>query len=102
MATHAHHHSHGHGPGHSHTPGSYGRAFAIGIGLNLAFVALEAGYGLWSGSVALLADAGHNLSDVLGLLIAWGGVALSKASPTDRFTYGLKGSSILAALTNGE
>lgn len=86
---------------HSHTPANFGRAFAIGIGLNLAFVILEATYGLWAGSIALVADAGHNVSDVLGLLIAWGGAALSKRSPTERFTYGLKGSSILAALTNG-
>ena len=99
MGTHGHHdHAHhGHSPG----PRSYGRAFALGIALNMAFVLLEAAYGLWAGSVALLADAGHNFSDVLGLLIAWGGAALSKASPTKRFTYGLKGSSILAALTNG-
>lgn len=85
---------------HSHTPAGFGKAFAIGIGLNLAFVILEAGYGLWAGSIALVADAGHNFSDVLGLLAAWGGAALSKASPTGRFTYGYKGSSILAALTN--
>ena len=94
-------HHHGHGHGHSHAPASFGRAFAVGIALNVTFVLIEAGYGFWANSVALLADAGHNLSDVLGLLIAWGGVALSKAEPTDRFTYGLKGSSILAALTNG-
>ena len=97
----SHHHGHGHGHGHSHAPASFGRAFAVGIALNVTFVLIEAGYGFWANSVALLADAGHNLSDVLGLLIAWGGVALSKAEPTDRFTYGLKGSSILAALTNG-
>ena len=73
----------------------------MGIALNLAFVIVEAGYGFWANSVALLADAGHNFSDVLGLLIAWGGAALAKSQPTGRFTYGLKGSSILAALTNG-
>ena len=105
---HGHPHDHGqvHGPGHhhhghSHAPASFGFAFAVGIGLNLAFVLIEAGYGFWANSMALLADAGHNMSDVLGLLIAWGGAALAKAEPTERFTYGLKGSSILAALTNG-
>lgn len=96
MAAHAHHdHS------HAHAPAGFGRAFAIGIGLNTAFVIVEATYGFWSGSVALLADAGHNASDVLGLLAAWGATALSRALPTDRYTYGFKGSSVLAALTNG-
>ena len=102
--SHGHGHAHGHahaGHGHSHAPASFGKAFAVGIALNTVFVLVEAGYGFWANSVALLADAGHNLSDVLGLLIAWGGVALSKAEPSERFTYGLKGSSILAALTNG-
>ena len=68
-------HSHSHddiGHGHSHAPADFGRAFAIGVLLNSAFVLIEAGFGLWSGSMALLADAGHNLSDVLSLLIAWG------------------------------
>ena len=92
-------HSHGHS--HAHAPRSFGLAFAVGISLNMAFVVIEAGYGFWANSVALLADAGHNFSDVLGLLIAWGGAALAKSSPNERFTYGLKGSSILAALTNG-
>ena len=99
--SHGHGHDHDHGHGHSHAPASFGTAFAVGITLNVSFVLIEAGYGFWANSVALLADAGHNLSDVLGLLIAWGGVALSKAEPSERFTYGLKGSSILAALTNG-
>ena len=90
-----------HSHAHSHGPRSFGMAFAVGISLNMAFVLIEAGYGFWANSVALLADAGHNFSDVLGLLIAWGGAALAKSSPNDRFTYGLKGSSILAALTNG-
>ena len=97
---HAHGHSHGHGHGHSHAPASFGRAFAIGIALNIAFVIGEGGVGLWSGSVALLADAGHNLADVLGLAVAWGGATLAQAAPTKRFTYGLKGSTILAALFN--
>ena len=100
---HAHGHGHGHGHGghgHSHAPESFDRAFAIGIGLNIAFVAIEALVGLRIDSVALLADAGHNLSDVLGLVVAWGGTMLARTAPTKRFTYGLKGSTILAALTN--
>ncbi|WP_271299287.1 cation diffusion facilitator family transporter [Sphingomonas sp. CV7422] len=105
--SHGHHHghdhkghSHGHGHGHSHAPASFDRAFAIGIALNIAYVVAESGAGLWTGSVALLADAGHNLSDVLGLAVAWGGAALARSAPTKRFTYGLKGSTILAALAN--
>ncbi|WP_375286327.1 cation diffusion facilitator family transporter [Sphingomonas sp.] len=98
---HHHHHGHDHGHhGHAHAPASFDRAFGIGIALNTGFVVLEAGFGLWTGSVALLADAGHNLSDVLGLAIAWGGAALAKSAPSKRFTYGLKGSTILAALAN--
>jgi len=85
----------------AHAHAGFGKAFAIGIALNLSFVVLEATYGLWAGSIALVADSGHNFSDVLGLLAAWGGAALSKASPTERFTYGFKRSSVLAALTNG-
>ena len=65
-------HSHSHGHDHAPAQGSHGRAFAIGILLNSAFVLVEAGFGLWSGSMALVADAGHNLSDVMSLLIAWG------------------------------
>lgn len=68
--------------------------------LNLVFVAAEAGFGFYADSVALLADAGHNLSDVLGLCAAWAAVRLAKAAPSKRFTYGLKGSTILAALSN--
>ena len=98
------HHEHGghaHGPGgHVHAPTDFGRAFAIGIVLNSAFVVIEAVYGYASGSMALVADAGHNLSDVLGLVAAWTAAILSKRAPTPRFTYGLKGSSILAALFN--
>lgn len=98
---HGHTHAHAHGPGgHSHAPASFGRAFAIAITLNIAFVAIEAAAGFWYNSVALLADAGHNLSDVLGLLIAWIGAELSKRPASARFTYGLRSSSILAALTN--
>ena len=86
--------------GHHHAPADYGRAFLIGIVLNLGFVAVEAFYGFLSNSVALLADAGHNLSDVLGLLLAWGAATLSKRKPSPHFTYGLRRSSILSALFN--
>lgn len=95
--THGHGHDHGH---HHHAPGSYGSAFAIGILLNSAFVLVEAGFGLWSGSMALVADAGHNLSDVLSLLIAWGAAYMSERPANARYTYGYKSSSILAALAN--
>lgn len=98
--SHGHDHGHGHGHGHSHAPASFGHAFAIGIALNTAFVAVEAAFGIAADSVALLADAGHNLSDVMGLLIAWGAAELSKRPASKRFTYGLGGSSILAALAN--
>ena len=96
---HDHGHAHG-GHGHSHTPKSFGKAFAIGTALNLGFVIVEAGYGIASGSMALLADAGHNLSDVLGLLIAWGAATLGRRSPRGRYTYGFRSSSILAAFLN--
>ena len=97
-----HHHSHGHshGHGHDHGPVGHGRAFAIGIVLNSAFVVIEGLYGLLSGSMALLADAGHNLSDVLSLVIAWGASIAARRPPSARFTYGLKSSTILAALAN--
>ena len=94
-----HDHDHG-GAGHSHAPKSFGRAFAIGTALNVGFVAIEATYGILAGSMALLADAGHNLSDVLGLLIAWGAATLGRRSPKGRYTYGFRSSSILAALLN--
>lgn len=97
---HHHHHDHSHGHGHSHAPASFGRAFAVGIGLNLAFVVVEAVYGVISGSMALVADAGHNLSDVLGLVIAWIASVLTARPPSARYTYGFKSSSILAALGN--
>ena len=93
------HHAHGH-HGHSHAPAGFGRAFAIGAAANAGFVALQVGYGLASGSVALLADAVHNLGDVLGLLIAWAGAVLTQRAPTARRTYGWGRSSILAALAN--
>lgn len=94
-----HGHDHG-GHGHSHAPKSFGKAFAIGTALNLGFVIIEAGYGIAAGSMALLADAGHNLSDVLGLLIAWGAATLGRRSPKGRYTYGFRSSSILAAFLN--
>ncbi|MCB2066644.1 MAG: cation transporter [Erythrobacter sp.] len=90
----------GHGHGHSHAPTDFGRAFVIGIVLNAGFVAVEATYGFLSGSMALVADAGHNLSDVLGLLIAWAASLAAKRPPSARFTYGLKSSTILAAFAN--
>lgn len=90
-------HAH-HARGHSHAP--YGRAFAIGIALNLLYVAAEAAAGIVSGSLALLADSGHNLGDVLGLSLSWGAAVLSRRQPSSRFTYGLRSSSILAALAN--
>lgn len=94
-------HGHAHGPGHSHAPaGTHDSAFAIGIALNLSFIAGEVVFGLIAHSVSLLADAGHNLSDVLGLGAAWAAIALGRRSPSKRFTYGLKGSTILAALLN--
>ena len=96
---HGHDH-HGHGHGHVHAPKDFGRAFLIGILLNGGFVAAEAVYGIKGNSVALLADAGHNLSDVLGLLLAWGATALAGRAPTGRHTYGLRSTSILAALAN--
>lgn len=96
----SHSHSHHHGHSHHAHPADYGRAFAAGILLNLAFVAVEAAYGFIANSMALLADAGHNLSDVLGLVAAWAGAVLSKRPPSRRFSYGLRGSSILAALAN--
>ncbi|MBI1775266.1 MAG: cation transporter [Proteobacteria bacterium] len=91
-----HHHGHGHGP----SGNRFGRAFAVGIALNLAFVLAEAGYGLAANSLALIADAGHNLSDVLGLGLAWGAASLCQRRPTQRYTYGLRSTTILAALAN--
>ena len=91
---HAHRHSHG------HQRADFDRAFAIGICLNLSYIAAEAAAGLLAGSLALLADAGHNLSDVLGLALAWGAAVLARRTPSHRFTYGFRSSSILAALGN--
>lgn len=89
------HHDHAHG-----TPDPTQRAFAVGVTLNLIFVAVELGFGFWANSLALLADAGHNFSDVVGLLIAWGALGLAKRKPSKRFTYGLRSSTIMAALAN--
>ena len=102
MATHDHHHGQAKTAhrGHHHAPAHYGRAFLIGTVLNLGFVMVEAFYGIVANSVALIADAGHNLSDVLGLLLAWGAATLSKRKPSAQFTYGLRRSSILSALFN--
>jgi cobalt-zinc-cadmium efflux system protein len=95
------HDDHNHrGRAHGHAPASFGTAFAVGIGLNLTFVAVEFGYGVLANSMALMADAGHNLSDVLGLVIAWIASVLTRRAPSSRYTYGLGGSSILAALFN--
>ena len=97
---HAHDHDHAHGHGHSHAPADFGNAFLIGVVLNTAFVVVEATYGWIAGSMALIADAGHNLSDVLSLLLAWGASVAAKKPPSERFTYGYKSSTILAALAN--
>ena len=86
--------------GHGHAPLNFGSAFAIGVVLNLGFVILEVGYGIFAHSLALVADAGHNLGDVLGLLLAWGATFLARTAPIERRTYGLRSSSILAALFN--
>jgi cobalt-zinc-cadmium efflux system protein len=106
-AAHAHgdhdhaHAGHGHGHhGHAHAPKDFGTAFALGVLLNAGFVIAEVVYGLRIDSLALLADAGHNLSDVLGLLLAWLASVLVTRASSSRFTYGLRGTSILAALAN--
>ena len=103
MTAHQHHDHSGHAHGasaHAHAPADFGRAFALGIALNLAFVAIEFFYGLVANSMALIADAGHNLSDVLALVIAWIASVLTRRPPSARYTYGLGGSSIVAALFN--
>src|SRR5258708_2464166 len=97
---HHHHAHHDHGRGHADVAGNFGVAFAIGIALNLAFVIVEAAYGVAGNSVALISDAGHNFSDVLSLIVAWGAGVLSRRLPSRRYTYGLRSTSILAALIN--
>ena len=93
--------THNHSSEHTHGTGNYNRAFIISVTLNTLFVAIEAFYGIAANSLALLADAGHNLSDVLGLLLAWGASFLSQRQATERRTFGLRRSSILAALFRG-
>ncbi|MDA9510855.1 cobalt transporter [Bradyrhizobium sp. CCBAU 11386] len=97
---HSHGHDHGFGHAHIHAPANFGKAFAIGIALNTALVVAEAVYGYIGNSTALLADAGHNLSDVLGLVVAWGASIAARRAPSGRFTYGFRASTILAALAN--
>lgn len=112
MHAHVHHHhasgpgncasghdAHGHGH-HHHAPADFGNAFLIGITLNTVFVVVEAAAGFYYGSMALVADAGHNLSDVLALALAWIASIAAKRPPQGRFTYGYKSSTILAALAN--
>lgn len=91
---------HNHSHGHTHAPASFGRAFLVGILLNALYVGLEVVAGLLTGSLALLADAGHNASDVLSLLVAWGAILLARRPPSGRYTYGLRRSPILASLLN--
>ena len=91
-------HDHDHG---AHGPRYAGRAFAAGIGLNLAFVLVEAVYGVLAHSMALLADAGHNFGDVMGLVLAWGAIVIANWRPSNRFTFRMHAASILAAFANG-
>ena len=97
---HDHHDHDDHAPGHSHAPKNFGRAFAVGVTLNFAFVIIEVIFGIFAHSLALVADAGHNMGDVFGLVLAWVASALARTAATDRRTYGLRSSSILAALFN--
>lgn len=92
--------SHSPGNEHSHAPANFNRAFIISVTLNSAFVVIEATYGILANSLALLADAGHNLSDVMGLILAWIASFLVRRQPTARLTFGLRRSSVLAALLN--
>jgi cobalt-zinc-cadmium efflux system protein len=94
---HDHHGSHE----HVHAPKDFGPMFAIATALNIGLVAIQIFYGVAAHSVALLADAGHNFGDALGLVIAWGAHLLAKLNPTARYTYGFRSASILAALLNG-
>jgi cobalt-zinc-cadmium efflux system protein len=98
MTAHPHHRHHGLAYRHAH--GHFTAAFALGTALNTIFVIVEAIYGIIGNSMALLADAGHNLGDVMALLVAWGASALARQRPTARYTYGLRGTTILAALFN--
>jgi cobalt-zinc-cadmium efflux system protein len=99
-----HHEAHGHahhGAGHIHGPKDFGAMFAIATGLNVGLVAVQVFYGVAAHSVALLADAGHNFGDAVGLVIAWTAYVLARLNPTARYTYGFRSASILAALLNG-
>jgi len=102
--THHHPHAHGEGCGHAHGHGlaaaSFDRAMGLGVGLNVAFVIVEVVAGLWAGSLALVADAGHNAGDVVGLLLAWGAGWLARRPPTARYTWGYRRATIYAALAN--
>jgi cobalt-zinc-cadmium efflux system protein len=95
-----HDHDHRHGHHHSHAPATFGTAFAIATVLNIALVIIQAAYGVLAHSMALFADAGHNAGDVLALVLAWGSHAISQKHPTERYTYGFRSSSIIAALIN--
>jgi cobalt-zinc-cadmium efflux system protein len=100
QGAHAHDHAHGHDHGHAVATGAINARMAIAVALNLSFVVIEGGFGFLSNSVALIADAGHNLSDVLGLVCAWTAMFLGRRPPGAKFTYGLGRSSVLAALAN--
>src|SRR6201990_3020572 len=95
-----HNDHHGHSHGHSPAPDNFGPAFAIGVGLNTAFVVAELVFGYAANSLALISDAVHNFSDVIALLLAWGAAWLARKEPTQRHTYGYRRASILAALVN--
>src|ERR1700733_10370089 len=100
-----HHHDHSHSPahgsvGHTHAPETFGFAFAIGVALNTAIVVAELVFGYAANSLALIADAVHNFSDVIALLLAWGAAWLALRRPTQQHTYGYRRASILAALIN--
>jgi cobalt-zinc-cadmium efflux system protein len=95
-----HHHHDGHDHRHVHAPASFDRAFAIGVTLNILIVVVELVFGYLANSLALIADSAHNFTDVVGLLLAWGGAWLAGRRPTKRYTYGFRRASILAALGN--
>ena len=91
-------HSHSHSHHHHHEINNYNRSFSIGITLNVVFVIIEVGYGIYADSLALIADAGHNLSDVMSLLLAWGASYLATKQATSKRTYGLRKVTIMASL----